>query len=317
MLKEDFPDQYKVKKGDTLWDIAGVFLNSPWLWPSIWEQNHQIKNPHLIYPNDTIYLLYKNGQPYLSTTKDGVLKLSPKIRLTDRFSPITAIPREAIQAFIENNRIVEAGRINKMPYILANAGLRELISSGDEVFIKGVLDPDFNEYHIYRAGNDYGTDEGLEVKNTEIVKVGTLVIIEMQDGISKAKIIRAKGLIKKGDFLVRSQELNLKPFYYLAAAPEGVTGKILSPVNDALNISRYDGVVLNLGEADGLYPGHVFNIAKAPRQVKDPRTSKLVTIGSQVVGELMVVSVFKNLSYGIVLNAKDLISAGDYLQSVK
>lgn len=317
LLKENSPDQYTVKKGDTLWDISGVFLNSPWLWPRIWEQNSQIKNPHLIYPNDTIYLLYRNGKPYLSTSKDGILKLSPKVRLSDKFSPITSIPREAIQGFIKNNRIVEDSRINKMPYILSNAGLRQLISLGDEVFIKGVLDPDFNEYHIYRAGKEYGVDHGMDAKNTEIVKVGSLAVIGVQGDISKAKIVRATGLIKKGDFLVRSQELNLKPLYYLAAAPDGVQGKILSPVNDTLNISRYDGVVLNLGEAEGLHPGHVFNIAKGPMQVKDPRTSKLVTIGKQVVGELMVVSVFKNLSYGIVLNAKDLISAGDYLQSVE
>ena len=50
------PKTYTVKKGDTLWGIAAkdYIYGDPWQWPLIYKANiDKIKNPHLIFPNQT------------------------------------------------------------------------------------------------------------------------------------------------------------------------------------------------------------------------------------------------------------------------
>ncbi len=45
---------HHVVKGDTLWHISTTYLRDPLLWPRIWKNNPEIKNPNLIYPKQQI-----------------------------------------------------------------------------------------------------------------------------------------------------------------------------------------------------------------------------------------------------------------------
>ena len=65
-LAGNAPDSHTVKRGDTLWDISKIFLKSPWRWPELWGMNlEQIRNPHLIFPGQVLYLDKSGGRARL------------------------------------------------------------------------------------------------------------------------------------------------------------------------------------------------------------------------------------------------------------
>jgi hypothetical protein len=42
--------------GETLWGLADITYNNPWLWPQLWNENRYILDSHWIYPGDPLLL---------------------------------------------------------------------------------------------------------------------------------------------------------------------------------------------------------------------------------------------------------------------
>src|ERR1700685_3838426 len=95
-LKASAPKDYVVKRGDTLWGIANMFLRDPWLWPEIWYINPDIHNPHRIYPGDTVRLALRgDGRTALEVVRGGggvATRLEPMLRSIPLGGPVATLP---------------------------------------------------------------------------------------------------------------------------------------------------------------------------------------------------------------------------------
>ncbi|MCL2076019.1 MAG: LysM peptidoglycan-binding domain-containing protein [Betaproteobacteria bacterium] len=148
------PDRHVVVKGDTLWGIAGKFLQEPWRWPEIWRLNQsQIRNPHLIYPGDVVLLDYADGSPRLRLGKpvgqDN--KVQPAVHIEQIAQAIPSIPANVIEPFITRPLIVSQHDLEDSPYVIGMDESRVLAGYGDEIYAKGIED-NHSRWYIYRQG---------------------------------------------------------------------------------------------------------------------------------------------------------------------
>src|SRR5271156_2136806 len=146
-LADNAPDSYVVKRGDTLWGIAKVFLRDPWYWPEIWQVNPQVHNPHLIYPGDTLRLVYVDGRPRLvlqpgpGLERGNSARVMPRVRSQALEAAVTSIPYETVAAFMSKPSVLEKDQIKAAPYVLSTRDSHVVMSEGNTVYARGFKNP--------------------------------------------------------------------------------------------------------------------------------------------------------------------------------
>lgn len=318
-LKEGHPDRYVVKKGDTLWDISAMFLNSPWLWPEIWHVNPQVRNPHLIYPGDELTLVYVDGKPQLRlqrgqySGKGGIVKLSPHARPQSLNNAIPTIPLDAIDQFLSKPLVVDKDELSKAAYVVSSAGEHLITGAGDKVYLRGISDDGAELQNLFRPGNTYIDPESGEILGYEAVYLGEGKITRNGDP-STLKLMRTTREINIGDRALPVSQESTQAYFSPHPASEDLEGSIISVHDGVTQIGQYQVVVINRGTREGVDVGTVMSIRQTGALIRDQVSRKkndLVRLPDEHAGLLMVFRTFEKVSYALVLKATQALHVGD------
>ncbi len=340
-MRTDHPATYVVKRGDTLWDIAGRFLQKPWLWPEIWQANPQVRNPHLIYPGDVLSLAYLDR-----------VTMQPGARSD---APITGVPLEQVEPFLKNLRVVDS--VDSLPYVLAVEEDRLRAAKGDVVYVKGldnaqpgqryaVVRPtvrytrldrtqccdlmdrqdldfrgrrtiDFDRYWT----NVVVPNKGHEPLGIELMQQNTGTISRGEvGGIQAATLVLDDSAreVRPGDRLipVEAQTYDLQFFPHPPKQQfEYGRARVIASTDLLTSAGSRDVVALSVGARDGVDNGTVFSTwrvgANAVDRVKRGNHRSEDTYGradrvrlpDEFAGHLMVFRTFDKVSYALVMDS--------------
>ena len=337
------PDTYVVRKGDTLWDIAGRFLQKPWLWPEIWQANPQVANPHLIYPGDVLSLAYLDRV----TAQPG-----PR-----QEAPVTGVPLAQVEPFLKQLSVVDS--IEQLPYVVGLEDNRLRATGGQTAYVRLADAQVGQRWAVVRPTVRYAQPKPTEdltangdvtpgsgnlwrafsapnhrrgVLGYELAQVGTGTITQVAGGKTEASTLALDNAsggreVRAGDRLVpvEATPYDLQFFPHVpAAGVEGVDVRVLAVTDMFTTGGPRDVIAISAGRAQGVDNGTVFSLwrhgSHVAHRMKFPGSSRMddsvstgagrVSLPDGYAAHAMVFRTFDNVSYALVMQGVKPVRVG-------
>ena len=324
------PEQYVVKKGDTLWGISNDILNDPFLWPKVWRENPGVENPDLIYPGKLIRLPGAEAAPQEETAPVPTPPPSEPVQPSEagptppsapvkpeapppppEVSADEGLERRAHDLF----QVLSAGAI--VPdvvdrgVVVGGVDEREMLAIGDTVYLlskKEQLEPG-QDWVLFRVNRKVYHPVTGEYLGELINVLGQARVIRIEEGYAVSRITRSVDGIHRGD---RIAPMNLFPEGAIGDAPDGLGGFVVELHDDKVGSAIPDIVYIDRGKKDGVGPGDRFSIIKLGRHVGLYNTSG-DRLPSRQVGELEILSTQEETSTAQIVRSAEPILRGDRL----
>lgn len=331
-LAPNAPEQYTVQRGDTLWDISKLYLVTPWRWPELWGMNlEQIRNPHLIYPGQVLYLVKQDGRATLRLARpgdgmpDNTVKLSPRVRsdLLDN-GAIASIPLHLIGPFLNDAVVFETNELASAPRVVATQEGRVLLSRGETAYVRGELNG-VRDFRMFREPKPLLDPVTKEILGYEARYVGTTTFVRPgEDRVGpdgKPQIVPATFRVQDlrveagvGDRLHPAPPSDLTAYAPHAPA-QPMDGRVISIYGEALTAGQNQIVALNRGSRDGMERGHVLALWRTGTEVTDSTApggrAERIRLPDERHGLLFVFRTFERVSYALILNVQQPVRPGD------
>jgi len=307
--------EYKVKGGDTLWDISHNELQDPFLWPKIWKENPEIKNPDRIYPDQSIkiplYLMQKEdkiedrkeeqaaamAEPVIEkeATKEAMQKAEP--------APIEARPLVDANLFIASGYI--ATSVDDLGSVAGSPSLRNIFGINDFIYLM-TNEPAKIGDKFYVARKNEVIHPVKKTRVGELIQIlGVAEVAMVKQGETVAKIIKSYGEIITTNFLI--------PYSYMP--PPVVPKPYRKPKIEGYIVAGYDMrqdnamsdiIYLDKGKDAGLEVGDVLRAISVEKQV-----AGLTSVEHKYPhGVVQLIKVYDTTSVAIIRQSIDAVLPG-------
>jgi hypothetical protein len=321
-----------VRRGDTLWGISAMFLRDPWLWPEIWHVNPAVANPHLIYPGDTLKLVYGTGgtgvgTPEIQLIRGDVVRVSPLVRSKVLDEAIATLPYEAIAAFLGRPSLLSIEEVARAPKIAAVRDNHLVGSLGNSVYVKGMKSYAPGRYSIVRVGDQLKDPENGRVLGYIASYAASASVDTTSDQVTKAVLTDSVRETVEGDLLFASEVRAPGSDIIPHAPPSNFSGQIIAVVDGVTQIGQYNIVAINRGTKQGLETGHVLAIDQKGAVVPDGscrtfgKTFGKTSCGNNIklpderAGTLLIFKTYENMSYALVVETLVPVRVADVVRT--
>lgn len=301
--------RHTVVKGDTLWDLSARYLENPWLWPDLWEQNSEIENPHLIFPGDVL-LIDPNSIRLIPNKRLTVNKLSPQIRREPTHA-ITTIDPSIIMPYLNQSIIVEPEILESAAYVLQGIDDKIILGKDSRFFARGLEDSTATEFLVFKPGRviqNRFTDKDYGVEG---VHLGLARLVRHEGEITELELVKANQDVRPGDRLLPIDEPTEIPRYFPRRPNVELDTRIISIPKGIDEAGLRDVVIISGGANQGLENGHVLEVFSYRGEIKDPVTGELVALPDNQVAIAMVFKAYRDLSYAILMETYGPVKVGD------
>jgi hypothetical protein len=309
-----------IEKGDTLWDLSAKYLQNPFLWPQIWDQNRYIKDAHWIYPGDPLILPNialisgQPGQPGAGTEEgargEGGVGL-PEGGAENVLRPVTEEETIRCAHYVlsdkEDESLVVIGSeqgngkigLTRNDVIYLNKGASAGLKTGDEVAFR-------HEAYVVKH------PRSQKPIGTKIETTGFGRVILVEDNVSSVMIEGTCQDIHVGDYVTPVEKPSVPlivpklPATRLTPPSGKAHGFIVDIAADQSIAAAGHIVSIDLGSNDGMAPGGILVVYRTVYpSVPTPRN---------VVGEVTVLTVRDKTSTAKVTYSNDAVMDGDEVE---
>jgi hypothetical protein len=296
---------HTVKVDDTLWDIAQMYYQNPFLWPYIWRANlSKIQDPHWIYP-DQVFVIPPSPEAIASapdtTTPTYVPPVTPYVAPPPKKTAEVVSVVKAEERIFTEELLHRSGFIvtEELPYwarvLQTEPAGEKSITTFSKIYIDRVQDIKAGDVlTIYRPGKGYEDPKTGRYLGKMITVLGKAEVTELAEGGARCKVINSYDIIHNGDFVMPFEPLVAPEKVQLVPATKELEGYIVDIIGqEASTTPNHVFAVLNHGEEDGVVVGDVFDVYQN-RNINDKEMPDFN------IAKVQVLSVYQNASIALL-----------------